>query len=160
VGRVGVFDPELRQEALFDPEILQEGWVDRDAIQLLSVAPPLPPASTAPDSEFPLATLYDFLEMQALATANVAGLPVKIYTDFIAPAGVTDLSPLLAIMNRPRVLLLFSQNDSPFAVDLDAGFNAHMHTVFYAVFRQSAPLILQISCPAESSIRMIAVGDP
>jgi hypothetical protein len=108
----------------------------------------------------PHATLYDFLEMRALAIADLTALPVKIYTDFIAPVGITDLSPLLGVMARPRVLLIFSRNDSPFQVDFDAGLNPHMHTVFYAVLRQGTPLQFKISCPAESSIRMVVAGKP
>lgn len=239
MGRVGLFDPELRVEALFDEEVVQDGWFDTDLIQLGVVAPPAAPATLtaiggvsrvtlvwtavpgalnyrvyrsltsgfgyaliqsaivptttidytvtngvqyfyvvaaygpggegaySPEDDaapfsgatVPHVTSYDFSEMRARAIANIKDLDVQANVDIEAPVGVTDLGDIVDEINELRVVLIYSENDSPFQVDLGAGMSPTLHTLVYMIPQHSGPFILNINCPAPSSIRMVIGGD-
>jgi hypothetical protein len=107
----------------------------------------------------PHVTLYDFDEMRAQALANIKDLDVQVNLDLEAPIGVTDLDELVAEITELRLVLVYSENDSPFQVDLGAGMSPTLHTLVYMIPQHSGPFILNINCPAPSSIRMVIGGD-
>jgi hypothetical protein len=123
-------------------------------------ATPFSPPVVTPGAPFPHSTTYDFKLMRALALADLSQFQEKVYVDFEAPVGLTDLIPLLSTINKPKAVLLYSKNDKPFAVNLGAGLDTNLHTVIYAVLQQNGPIVIQISCPEPSSIKVVAAGDP
>lgn len=157
MARVGVFDPEIRQETIFDEEIVQEGWLDKDAIQILDVAATL---YTDPRTPFKVFAMYNFATEEITIEALLAAFPHKVHADVDAPVGITNLNGVIGQVPKPRVVFVFSMNDKPFDIDPGGGFCGMFATVYFVALQQIGAAGLRVNCPEPSDLRIIVAGDP
>lgn len=113
-----------------------------------------------PRTPFEVIVMFDFQTEELSIDAILKAFPMKSYADVTAPPGLTNLTPIVGQVQKPRALLVWSKNQALFDINPGGGFAGVFASVYFLALQQTAPASLSINCVSEADLRIIVAGDP
>ncbi len=118
------------------------------------------PINPVPDNETPfeVTVMYDPVTETLNIQAIMAGYTEKVVTEVVVANGVEELTPLLARMTRPRLLVI--QSDNEFTINFGSGESIPMTFLMQQLTQDEGLSQVDVIATDGTILKVYAAGDP